>query len=324
MDNIPNPQPIMPPSGQTYYDPNQNFNYNTSPQKEKFYRKTWFVVLLMILFPPIGIVLAWVFKKPTNQVARIVLTVLAVLITIGAVAGGGSGETTENSTSTSDQPAATESAAQENKAEVEAPEPEPVVEEPTLESITAQYLGDTEEGATVTAEDVTVTGTYSDGTKEEVTDFTLDDEPTLEAGQVVTVVVTAEDCTYEMSVACTTPLKEDYVATCESVDYDSLARNESDWVGMNVTVTGKVIQVMEDSSGNLYRIDITDEGNGFWDDTVLVAIDAAKLEDRILEDDVVTVYGTSTGLYTYETVMGSTMTVPSIMAEFIDFEYHID
>ena len=38
-----------------------------------------------------------------------------------------------------------------------------------------------------------------------------------------------------------------------------------------------------------------------------------KPEIRILEDDIVTVYGTAAGLYKYQTVMGSTLTIPEIL-----------
>lgn len=44
--------------------------------KEKFYKKMWFIVLLLIFIPPVGLILMWVFKKPTGTAPRIILTVL--------------------------------------------------------------------------------------------------------------------------------------------------------------------------------------------------------------------------------------------------------
>ena len=38
-------------------------------------------------------------------------------------------------------------------------------------------------------------------------------------------------------------------------------------------------------------------------------------ESRILEDDRVTVYGASTGLYTYESVSGASITLPQFLAD---------
>lgn len=54
--------------------------------KEPFYKKTWFIVVLLLLFPPAGIPLAWVFKKPGNKAARIVLTVISALVVVYVLA----------------------------------------------------------------------------------------------------------------------------------------------------------------------------------------------------------------------------------------------
>lgn len=43
-------------------------------------------------------------------------------------------------------------------------------------------------------------------------------------------------------------------------------------------------------------------------------------EANILEDDIVMMYGTLAGDYTYETVMGNELTVPFLMAEYIDIQ----
>lgn len=58
-------------------------------REEPFYRRTWFCVLMAIIFPPLGIVLMWVFKKPTAQSARIALTVVSAVILIGAIGNMG-------------------------------------------------------------------------------------------------------------------------------------------------------------------------------------------------------------------------------------------
>jgi len=54
---------------------------------------------------------------------------------------------------------------------------------------------------------------------------------------------------------------------------------------------------------------------GRYDDVVYVIYYRGSGEARILEDDKVTVYGTSKGLYTYETVMGAEVTIPMILAD---------
>ncbi|MCH4184001.1 MAG: PLD nuclease N-terminal domain-containing protein [Eggerthellaceae bacterium] len=54
--------------------------------KEPFYKRTWFIVLLSIFFPIIGVPMAWIFKKPTNIAGRIALTVYAVLLIVYPIA----------------------------------------------------------------------------------------------------------------------------------------------------------------------------------------------------------------------------------------------
>lgn len=66
------------------YQPNFN-NVPSQQPKEPFYKKAWFVVLMCIFLPPVGIILLWVSKKPKNMVGRIVLTVILALFTIMAL-----------------------------------------------------------------------------------------------------------------------------------------------------------------------------------------------------------------------------------------------
>lgn len=47
--------------------------------KTPFYKKVWFMVLISFLFPVVGIILMWNFKKEWNKVIKIVLTVIASL-----------------------------------------------------------------------------------------------------------------------------------------------------------------------------------------------------------------------------------------------------
>lgn len=68
---------------------------------------------------------------------------------------------------------------------------------------------------------------------------------------------------------------------------------------------------------NVYRIDVTYKGYGYYDDTVYVTYDGYGSEERILEDDIVTFYGEYKGLKTYETVMGSSVTIPHVEAKYI-------
>ena len=57
----------------------------------------------------------------------------------------------------------------------------------------------------------------------------------------------------------------------------------------------------------------SESGNYYIGDDLFVYF--PSLDERILEDDVITVYGVSQGLYTYETILGATRTVPLIRGD---------
>ncbi len=60
---------------------------------EKFYKRTWFIVLCCIIFPPAGIALMWINRKPIRKNARIILSIFLCLWTFALVLGGGDYET---------------------------------------------------------------------------------------------------------------------------------------------------------------------------------------------------------------------------------------
>ena len=53
----------------------------------KFYQKTWFVVLMLLVFFPVGLFLMWRYQK-FNQIARIIITEIIALAAIPAFTGG--------------------------------------------------------------------------------------------------------------------------------------------------------------------------------------------------------------------------------------------
>ena len=55
-----------------------------------------------------------------------------------------------------------------------------------------------------------------------------------------------------------------------------------------------------------------------YDTVLFVTYDAGQVTGRILEDDILTIYGTVVGDYSYETVMGATITLPWIHGDIID------
>lgn len=112
---------------------------------------------------------------------------------------------------------------------------------------------------------------------------------------------------------------EEYKNKCRSYTYDELARNPDSYKGKNVVLTGEVIQVIESTSSRDIELRVI-IGNSY-DDVIYVSYTLKDGEGRILEDDVLTIYGTFEGLISYETVLGAKVTIPYVNAQYIDQVY---
>ncbi|MGN0262606.1 MAG: hypothetical protein ACI4B9_07205 [Eggerthellaceae bacterium] len=107
-------------------------------------------------------------------------------------------------------------------------------------------------------------------------------------------------------------IREAFIAACWTPTYDEIARDPDGWDGYKVALTGEVMQV----SGSTILLQVTNKGY-YWDDIVYVHYYGNGSGPRILEDDVVTFYGTMEGTYTYTTVMGASKTVPEMTAKYV-------
>lgn len=109
------------------------------------------------------------------------------------------------------------------------------------------------------------------------------------------------------------PVKPESYRT--DITYEKLARTPDDYIDTKVQMTGKVLQVQNDDDTTHLRVAI----NGDYDSIVLLEIDNSDLDkSRILEDDLITFYGTSSDLATYESTSGQKITIPAILADKID------
>lgn len=101
------------------------------------------------------------------------------------------------------------------------------------------------------------------------------------------------------------------------ITYEQLARTPDSYEGKKVKFKGKVIQVTEDASDNslvTLRIAV----NSDYDKVILVGYSPSIVSSRVLEDDIITIYGVSKGLYTYQSTMGGAITIPLISVDKID------
>lgn len=95
------------------------------------------------------------------------------------------------------------------------------------------------------------------------------------------------------------------------ITYDQLARTPKQYKGQKVTFTGEVVQVLEDSGYTELRLAVNGDSNNI----ILVDMKNKILNgSRVLENDLVTVYGESYGLTSYKSTQGEKITIPDIFA----------
>ncbi|MDR0138503.1 toxin regulator [Metabacillus idriensis] len=98
------------------------------------------------------------------------------------------------------------------------------------------------------------------------------------------------------------------------ITYNQLARTPDDFIGEKVKFKGKVVQVMEGDGTTQIRLAVNDN----YDTIIFGEFDSSILKARILENDVITIMGLSTGLLTYESTMGGNISIPGMLIEKID------
>lgn len=253
----------------------------------------------------------WTGKKPKKPFYKkpwfIVIVVILILAAIGSMGGKNDAEDSG--------PSGT------NEAQNESLSDQSAEEEPAeLVSISATYSGSTEAGVSIETgvEGIGVRGTYDDGSTAALSGWTVDNPGTLVAGTTSTFTISCQGMTCTLDIACTTVDPEQFKASCVSYSYEELARNPDSYIGQNVVFRGEVIQVLEDASGVTMRVNVTEGSYGIWDDTVMAYYSYDEGESRILEDDIITMYGTFGGLYTYESVLGASITVPLMYVEVVE------
>lgn len=113
--------------------------------------------------------------------------------------------------------------------------------------------------------------------------------------------------------------ESDYKSMCAEISFSDLARNPDNYQGQMFKFTGEVIQVMDGSGMVDIRMNVTKISDEYFDwdyyeDTIYATVRVADGADKILEGDIVTIYGICCGDYTYQSVLGSQVTLPRIDA----------
>ncbi len=98
------------------------------------------------------------------------------------------------------------------------------------------------------------------------------------------------------------------------ITYDQLARTPDAYKNKKVKFSGKVVQVIEGDDSVQIRLAV----NNDYDTILLGEYLSSTVSSRVLEDDQITIYGTSVGTISYKSTMGGTITIPGVYIDKID------
>lgn len=98
------------------------------------------------------------------------------------------------------------------------------------------------------------------------------------------------------------------------ITYEQLARTPDDFKGKKIKFYGKVVQVLEGGSTVQIRLAVNDD----YDTILFGEYLSSIVSSRILEDDEITIYGTSVGTVSYQSTLGGTITIPGVSIDRID------
>lgn len=124
--------------------------------------------------------------------------------------------------------------------------------------------------------------------------------------------------------------KKEFISSCKKIDYIDLVRNPDKHKGENFEFTGKVIQFQSDFGENNYfmLMEVTKTENEYlgdmYDDIVYFTLELPKGTDRLLENDIVTVWGTCEGSKEYTALLGNQNFVPAVAVKYFELVKHDD
>lgn len=96
----------------------------------------------------------------------------------------------------------------------------------------------------------------------------------------------------------------------DSITYDNLVHSPDEFAGTSVQLTGKIVQVLEGDGFTAYRFAIDND----YDKIIYVEAYPEYPTDSLAEDDYATLSGVAYGMYSYEAVLGNTITLPAVLA----------
>ena len=118
-------------------------------------------------------------------------------------------------------------------------------------------------------------------------------------------------------------IKNEYIASRSDYNYKDIARNPDNYKGAQAKFTGQVKQVSEGYLNNVtLRVGVSCTKYQYIEgydcpDIIYVTYTYSDGESRILEDDMITMYGSIKGLKSYTSILGAKITIPELEAKYI-------
>lgn len=116
--------------------------------------------------------------------------------------------------------------------------------------------------------------------------------------------------------------ESDYKNSCQTYNYQEISRYPEQYSQKRARFFGKVVQVIPSSYSKILRVNVSCEKykyiSGYsCSDTVYVTYYG---DTRVLENDMINMWGVLTGTKTYTTVIGNALTIPAFTAEYITIQ----
>ena len=156
------------------------------------------------------------------------------------------------------------------------------------------------------------------GSNKSKQETTVANQSSEKATEKATEAPTTKEVATEKPTKDPKKVEKEFKDGCKTVDFKTLSRNPDKYKGNDYKFEGQIIQVQEGWGDSVdLRINITKEENEYldeplWTDTIYATVEIPDGADKLLEDDVITFWGTCDGDYTYETEMGNNVSLPKI------------
>jgi len=108
--------------------------------------------------------------------------------------------------------------------------------------------------------------------------------------------------------------------SCKSYTFKEIARNPDNYIDKNVVFTGQVIQVSEglfNTNKIEIRLNVMKNEYDWYDDTIYCTYTYKNNESKILEEDIITIYGTCKGSTSYISILGANITLPEVDIKYL-------